>query len=158
MDSPEIALSIEDKRWNEIADLQKLCEQAVATAMANINIRPFAELSLAFIDDAKMQALNKQYRKKDKPTNVLSFPATPIDGFMPLLGDIVLAYETIQAEAQAAHISCEDHLTHLVIHGFYHLQGYDHETPQDAKIMEALEIKTLHHLDISNPYAREILL
>lgn len=151
----EIALSIEDNRWNKIPDLQNLCERAVSAAVKNIDLRPFAELSIAFIDDTHMQNLNKKYRQKDKPTNVLSFPATPIDGFAPLLGDIVLAYDTLETEAETANISLEDHLTHLVMHGFYHLQGYDHQNDQDAKIMEALEIKALSHLDIANPYARE---
>ena len=151
----EIALSIEDVRWNQIPDLQSLCERAVRAAVKNIDVRPFIELSIAFIDDTHMQNLNKKYRQKDKPTNVLSFPATPIDEFAPLLGDIVLAYDTLEAEAEAANISLEDHITHLVVHGFYHLQGYDHQEVQDAEIMEALEIKTLSHLDIANPYAKE---
>lgn len=158
MQAHEIALSIEDNRWNETPNLQCLCENAVTAAINNIEARPFAELSIAFIDDVHMQSLNKQYRQKDTPTNVLSFQASSGDGFSPLLGDIVLAYDTVQSEAKAANISFENHLSHLIIHGFYHLQGYDHQTEQEAKVMEALEIKALSHLDICDPYARESLL
>lgn len=107
------------------------------------------ELSVALSNDKQVQALNRDYRNKDKPTNVLSFPvAEPA----PLLGDIVLALETVQREATEKSISFEDHLTHLVIHGFLHLQGYDHEKDEDAEIMEAVEISALNELAIDNPY------
>ena len=107
------------------------------------------ELSIALIDDAHMQGLNTQYRGKDAPTNVLSFPA---DG--PLLGDIVLSFETIAREAEAKSVSFADHLSHLLIHGFLHLQGYDHQNETDAAEMEALEISALAALGIDNPYEK----
>ena len=105
------------------------------------------ELSVVFTDDEHIQALNFDYRNKDKPTNVLSFPQ---DGL--LLGDIVLALETITREAAEKSISFEHHVTHLIIHGFLHLQGYDHQTETDAAEMEALEIAALAALNIDNPY------
>ena len=107
------------------------------------------ELSLAFINDAEIQTLNCDYRGKDTPTNVLSFPD---NGPAPLLGDIVLAFETIQREAAEKSVSLHHHLSHLIIHGFLHLQGYDHETEAEAIQMEALEIKALAALNIDNPY------
>ena len=105
------------------------------------------ELSIVLTDDAHIHALNRDYRDKDKPTNVLSFPQ---DGAM--LGDIILAWETVQREAEEKHISSADHFTHLIIHGFLHLHGYDHEIDADAMQMEALEIQALSALNIDNPY------
>ena len=89
----------------------------------------------------------RQYRNKDKVTNVLSFPQTGA-----LLGDIILARETVDREARAKNIAFEVHVTHLIIHGWLHLQGYDHETDADAQDMEAIEIAALAKLGIDNPY------
>lgn len=108
------------------------------------------ELSIALVDDSQMAELNARYRGKDGPTNVLSFPASGA-----LLGDIVLSYETLAREAGERHISFGAHMSHLLIHGFLHLQGYDHQTPADAAIMEALEITALSKLGIDNPYEKQ---
>ncbi len=151
----EIAITIEDSRWDVLPNIQTMSARAVAAAMQHIPAKPFAELSLAYIDDARMKNLNKTYRGKNKPTNVLSFTSVGGGAFTPLLGDIVLAFETVNAEAKKFSITLEDHLTHLVIHGFYHLQGYDHQNEKDAYIMEDLEVSALADLGISNPYARE---
>ncbi len=105
------------------------------------------ELSIVLTDDAHIQALNRDYRNKDKPTNVLSFPQ---DGL--LLGDIILALETVQREATDKGVSFGDHAAHLLIHGYLHLLGYDHQNDKDALQMEALEIKALASLNIDNPY------
>ncbi len=107
------------------------------------------EVSLVLTDDASIRALNRNYRSKDKPTNILSFPTIEAPG---LLGDIILARETIIAEAQRADKRLPDHLTHLIIHGLLHLLGYDHIQAQEADIMEAIEIKALAKLGIANPY------
>ena len=118
-------------------------------------------VSLLFADDAEVHALNRKWRSKDKPTNVLSFPmleredllALASDGPAELLGDIALALETCQREAANKGVSLEAHATHLLIHGLLHLAGYDHETsPEDARAMEQLEIKALALMGIADPY------
>jgi len=108
-----------------------------------------AELSLALADDATVQGLNRDYRAKDKPTNVLSFPAA----HGPLLGDVIVAHETLMREAVEEGIPAADHLAHLTIHGLLHLLGYDHETEADALRMEALETSILAGLGIADPHA-----
>lgn len=147
-----IDIVIGDERWPELPDLQTLAECAVSAAMEHIEARDFVELSLAFLDDEQVQNLNREYRDKDKPTNVLSFPGSMGDGFSPLLGDIVMAYETVVREADGRGISLMNHMTHLLVHGFLHLNGYDHETMHEAETMEALEILALADLGIRNPY------
>ncbi|MEE9272788.1 MAG: rRNA maturation RNase YbeY [Robiginitomaculum sp.] len=155
----EIAIHIGAPAWQKaLHDIDSLCAKAVTVAQSQTLLRPFAEISIALLSDKDVQSLNEKYRNKNKPTNVLSFPGTTMDGFTPLLGDIVLGYTTVSAEAKARRIPLRDHVTHLLIHGFYHLQGYNHESNVEAKIMEALEIKALNALGISNPYAKEILL
>jgi len=142
----EIDISHQTQDW---PDCDLLVHKAVMSVWNVLTVPRAGELSVALSNDKQVQALNRDYRNKDKPTNVLSFPvAEPA----PLLGDIVLALETVQREATEKSISFEDHLTHLVIHGFLHLQGYDHEKDEDAEIMEAVEISALNELAIDNPY------
>ena len=102
-----------------------------------------------------LQSLNDQYRNKNRPTNVLSFPADDeaLPGMPRLLGDVVLAFETIQQEAAAQDKSLAAHFQHLCVHGTLHLLGYDHEDETEAAAMEALEIGILSALGIDNPYA-----
>ena len=109
-------------------------------------------VTIVLANDAEVRALNKQYRKKDKPTNVLSFPDGEMVDGITQLGDVILAYETVAAEASAQGKLLKSHLTHLVIHGILHLLGLDHETEEDADIMEAFEIKILKRMGIANPY------
>ncbi|NNC38211.1 MAG: rRNA maturation RNase YbeY [Acidimicrobiales bacterium] len=160
----EIDIHVEDLRWTEFVDLlDSLVSRAIRASLAYLNAHElahcdFSEVSLAFVSDDKIQKLNAEYRGKDKPTNVLSFPGTEIDGFKPLLGDIVLAYETAVAEALDRSIERDDHIVHLVVHGFLHLMGYDHENNQDADIMESIEIKILEGLGIASPYDKGELL
>ena len=102
------------------------------------------------------KASTREWRGKDKPTNVLSFPAFPLKPGMapkPLLGDIVLAYETVRARLEAEAKPFENHLSHLIAHGLLHLFGYDHETDDEAEVMEALERQILARLAIPDPYA-----
>ena len=142
----DIAVQFED--WAEsLADIEVIATQAVAQTLKALGSPKLGELSIALVGDTDIQTLNREYRHKDKPTNVLSFPQ---DGL--LLGDIVLALETITREATEKSISFEHHVTHLIIHGFLHLQGYDHQTETDSAEMEALEIAALAALNIDNPY------
>ena len=139
-------IAIEDNGWKAF-NLDTICDEAVIAATAVLGFEENAELSIAFVDDARIQELNKQFRDKDKPTNVLSFP---MEGIM--LGDIVLARETIEREAKTQGKMFEHHLTHLIIHGFLHLLGYDHMDDESAVEMEAIEIEALAQLGIDNPY------
>lgn len=139
--------------WNDVkqaADKDWIAAQ-LAPVLTLGDIRR-GELSIALTDDVKMAVLNQTYREKDGPTNVLSFPSLG-----PLLGDIVLSYETIAREAEAKSVSLSNHLSHLLIHGFLHLQGYDHLTDTDAAEMEALEITALAQLGIDNPYEKQTI-
>lgn len=113
-----------------------------------------AELSLVLADDATVRALNARWRDKDAPTNVLAFATDekPVIGKPVLLGDVVLAYETVAREAKAQGKSLADHLRHLVIHGVLHLLGYDHVAAVPAKRMEALETRILASLGVADPY------
>lgn len=108
------------------------------------------EIAFLLTDDARMQALNRDHRGKDAPTNVLSFPAAgPDEAF---LGDIALGLETLEREAGEQGKSLEDHLTHLVVHGVLHLLGYDHMEADEAEAMEGLETRILTGLGVSDPY------
>jgi probable rRNA maturation factor len=133
-----------------------LAETAVAAALAGsgARVRGASELSILLTDDAEQQELNRQWRGKDSSTNVLSFPS--IEPFAPvagLLGDISLARETLEREAAEQGVTLEAHFTHLVVHGFLHILGYDHMTESEALQMEGLETEILAGLGIADPYA-----
>ena len=106
------------------------------------------EIAVRVVAPRESRKLNKQWRGKDKPTNVLSFPGN--NGYA---GDIAIAYGIASKEAKAAAKSLADHATHLVVHGVLHLAGYDHERPKDASVMEPLEVKVLKRLGVADPYA-----
>jgi probable rRNA maturation factor len=118
-----------------------------------------AELAVMLTDDAGIRTLNLNWRGIDKPTNVLSFPALPPTGRAgpddapPMLGDIAIAYETTRREADDEQKPFDHHLSHLAVHGFLHLVGYDHESDAEAEAMETLEAEILAQLGIPNPYA-----
>ena len=145
-----IDIAVQSPLWEAApcADDSEWIEAQLSPLLALTDIR-LGELSVALVDDTQMQALNTKYREKASPTNVLSFPAEGL-----LLGDIVLSYETIAREAAEKSVSFEAHLSHLLIHGFLHLQGYDHLTDLEAAEMEALEIAALATLGIDNPYEK----
>jgi probable rRNA maturation factor len=132
--------------------------KAVGGALADALALPatLATAAVALSSDQHVQALNRAYRGKDKPTNVLSFPAprgTSGGGTPSFLGDIVLAAETVAREAAEQGTPPSHHLQHLVVHGLLHLHGYDHECTEDAEEMEAVEVGVLARLGIPNPYA-----
>ena len=144
----DIAVQCDD--WTKhLPDIEAIAAQSVAQVLTVLDEPQLGELSIALVNDADIQILNREYRHKDKPTNVLSFPDA---GPAPLLGDIVLGLETITREATEKSISVEHHVTHLIIHGFLHLQGYDHQSEATAAEMEAIEIAALAALNIDNPY------
>jgi probable rRNA maturation factor len=161
-----IALTVGAPAWRRLlADPQNVCRRAVAATLAGVPGPPWLahpEVSVLLADDATVRRLNAEYRGKDRATDVLSFPtfdkvleeapehASP--GSLPL-GDIVLALETVQAEAAAAGTPLSDHVSHLVVHGCLHLLGYDHQTADDGARMEGLERGILAQLGIPDPYA-----
>ena len=155
-----VEISIEDDRW-EALDLSTLAGE-VLEAGSRLLALPFpVEVSLLAASDARIAELNGAFRGKEAPTNVLSWPSeelsighgkTPNPPQDPEIGDIALSYETCAQEAQNYDKKMENHVMHLVLHGFLHLLGYDHETDDDAKLMEELEIKALETLGIENPY------
>jgi probable rRNA maturation factor len=147
---------VEDANWDKaLQDHTLLAETAIRAACTQkICAKTSLECNLILANDSYVQKLNREFRGKDKPTNVLSFP-TPQNSLTldeTSIGDIFLALETIQKEALSEEKQFAHHFQHLVIHGFLHLLGYDHENESDAKIMEDLEIKTLATLGIHNPY------
>jgi probable rRNA maturation factor len=156
--SVEIDLLVEGGDWPPEAELEAVTHEAIAAAMAETGAAApeGTELSVVFSDDTHIRELNAQWRGKDKPTNVLSFPAFPPKigaPLPPLLGDIVLAAETVAREAALEGKPVRHHITHLLVHGFLHLLGYDHETSEEAEEMETVERRTLARLAIPDPYA-----
>ncbi len=148
---------VEAGDWPGETALRVIADHAIGAAIAELGIRDAeSEVSLVFTDDAHIRELNAGWRGKDKPTNVLSFPAarmkTPAGG-PRLLGDVVLAFETCQREAAEEAKPIENHVTHLVVHGVLHLLGYDHEDDDEAETMEGRERQILAKLGIPDPYA-----
>ncbi|MCL6705716.1 rRNA maturation RNase YbeY [Pseudomonas sp. R2.Fl] len=159
----DLQIAVEDEGWPDEAALEALSERVLETAARHLAWKegqPFPkqapELSLVFTDDASIREINAQWRDQDKPTNVLSFPAFPLQPGGtpgPMLGDIIMARETLEREATELEKSFEDHLSHLLVHGFLHLFGYDHLNEDEAEIMEGLETRILAELGLSDPYA-----
>jgi probable rRNA maturation factor len=155
---PQIDMAVNAGEWPAVPVLEAIVRRAVAAAISAADLRmpPDAELSLVFTDEAEIRSINAQWRGKDKPTNVLSFPAADIRPGQRgerMLGDIVLAAETVRREADLEGKRFEDHLTHLLVHGFLHLFGYDHIDEKEAVVMEGLETRALATLGIADPHA-----
>ncbi|EAR50896.1 hypothetical protein OG2516_13526 [Oceanicola granulosus HTCC2516] len=155
---------VEEARW-EAVGLAALAEPAVAATLERLGLDPdLYEVTLLGCDDARIAALNGDFRGKPAPTNVLSWPSEErgarIAGETPLppeptdpeLGDIAIAYETCAREASEAGKPLETHATHLIVHGTLHLLGYDHERDGDATLMEGLEVEILGKLGLPDPY------
>ncbi|WP_390888833.1 rRNA maturation RNase YbeY [Devosia neptuniae] len=150
----DIAIIRNDENWPE--DFDPLAERAVLEALkhAKPKIKGAAELSILLTNDEEQHELNQQWRGKDSSTNVLSFPQIePFGPVVGILGDITLARETLEREATEQDTSLSDHFTHLVVHGFLHILGYDHLTDAEALQMESLETQILAALGIDDPYA-----
>ena len=133
-------------------------KKTIETTLRHAGFNVDCEIGIACVDTAESQQLNLQYREKDKPTNVLSFPSDIPEEMLALLdaeplGDLVICIPVVLQEAAEQHKKPLDHFTHLLVHGVLHLLGYDHETSEaDAEEMEALEIAILKKLTIENPY------
>lgn len=148
----EILFSVESGDWPD--QMLPLIERAAQAAWQAAGGESDAELSVALVDDGHIRQLNADFRGQDKPTNVLSFPADDLPGMENvMLGDIVLASETLAREADEQDKALADHLTHLTVHGMLHLLGYDHETHDEAEEMEDLERVILNRLGLADPYA-----
>jgi probable rRNA maturation factor len=155
--------------WDPAHDWEALARRAIAAALAGDGrgtvVEPgtgLVEVAVRLSDDAEVQQLNRDFRGKDKPTNILSFPMLDPDtvdeelgrsGMDILLGDMALAHETCVREAADKAIALDDHVTHLLVHGTLHLLGHDHQDDPTAEAMEALETRILAGLGIANPYA-----
>ena len=141
-----------DPRWRKVRGLSARLTNAATRALRAGKAPRNASLTVLLTSDTQVKALNRDFRGKGKPTNVLSFPAPPTadEGY---LGDVALAYGVTDKEARAGNKRLIDHATHLVIHGVLHLLGFDHVTPRKANLMEPLETKVLAQLGISDPYA-----
>ena len=152
-----IDILVEAGEWPDETELAVIARRAVDGVMAEIGVAPStpSELSVVFTDDAHIRTLNSGWRGKDKPTNVLSFPAFPASAgkaLPPMLGDVVLAAETVAVEARNEDKPLADHMTHLIVHGILHLIGYDHQTDAEADAMEQAERRILAGLAIPDPY------
>lgn len=156
----EVDIRIDADMWRQALPADPggfLAAIARATvAGADLEAVPGSELGVVFSDDETVCELNGQYRGKNTPTNVLSFPVDDGNGGPPgpLIGDIILAHETILRESHDLGLPFTDHLTHLIVHGLLHLFGYDHETDEDAVEMESLETEILAALELADPYMR----
>ncbi|MBI1251982.1 MAG: rRNA maturation RNase YbeY [Alphaproteobacteria bacterium] len=144
-------LTMAEPRWSALGDAEAFALR-VLTAAADIEGTE-GEVSVLLADDAALRALNRDWRGKDRPTNVLSFPSVMArQGF---LGDLALAFETVEAEATAQSKPFSAHAAHLMVHGFLHLLGYEHDLPADADRMERQERLILARLGVADPYLEQ---
>lgn len=140
---------LEHEPWSQIEGLEAFLSEVIQTGLARIEDPREGAAVVLLSDDATVHELNRRFRDKDKPTNVLSFPAPDREGYP---GDVVMAYETCASEAEAAGKSVLHHAAHLALHGVLHLNGFDHQEEDEASEMEALETAVLAELGIKDPY------
>jgi probable rRNA maturation factor len=148
----KIEVLVESKLWKKARAAEPLMRRALTQAAAAMSTRD-AELAIVLTDDSAIRVLNRDWRGVDAPTNVLSFPAGPAGGEPPLLGDIVLAHETVAREADAEGKPFAHHVAHLAVHGFLHLLGHDHQNDGEAEIMERHERDILRRIAVPDPYS-----
>src|SRR5262245_6285977 len=146
-----LEIVVESLLWKAKRNAKAILQQAVAVASKACKAK--GELCIVLTDDTAIRKLNRVWRGLDEPTNVLSFPAGNTAARPRVLGDIVIAYETTAREALTESKPFPHHLSHLAVHGFLHLLGYDHATDDEAEAMEALERAILARLDVPDPYA-----
>jgi probable rRNA maturation factor len=157
--SPTIDVAIEFPDWQSLENPSRIVEEAILAAIAESRavLAADAEISVVLCGDAFIRELNRKWRGRDEPTNVLSFPAGGDLASAPLFGDIVIAFETTSREAIEAGKPLRDHLAHLVVHGFLHLIGHDHAETAEAVAMETLERAILARLRIADPYGAPLI-
>jgi probable rRNA maturation factor len=149
-----IETSVESAGWNAQDGLEALVAESLRSVLEESGdiLVEGVEVSLLFCDDARIQELNRDFRGQNKPTNVLSFPSPDPLETARFIGDIAVAYETVAREAQEQGKTLKQHCRHMIVHGFLHLLGYDHEDETEAEAMEAMEIRILRRLGVDNPY------
>ncbi len=157
----EIDVSIQNPAWENLAHIEKIVVEAATNALHGAILpKPVIgrdlEVSLVLANDELLKVLNNNYRNQDKPTNILTFATLDSPNFIEegtlSLGDVIIAYETVVAEAQKDGKFITDHVRHLIVHGVLHLLGYDHIDDDDATDMETLEIRILETMGVQNPY------
>ena len=148
--TPSIDIQVASPLWNAQPQAEQIVRDAIAAAATFVTAD--GEVSIVLTDDAAIRTLNREWRKIDKATNVLSFPAAQAGTGEKMLGDIVIAYETLAKECANEDKAFLHHLAHLTVHGFLHLVGYDHQTDSDADAMEGLESKIMNRLKMPDPY------
>jgi probable rRNA maturation factor len=150
----DVAVIINDEAWPDTLEARAEAAVLAALKLAKPKVKGAAELSIVLTNDEEQHELNKEWRGKDSSTNVLSFPQIePFGPVVGILGDITLARETLIREAEEQGVSFEAHFTHLVVHGFLHILGYDHLDDDEAVQMESLETAILATLGVEDPYA-----
>jgi probable rRNA maturation factor len=158
--TPKVELIESSHRWRVSPGIGKVIRRAIKAGLlaSGARILDGAEVSVLLADDAEISALNERWRGLARPTNVLSFPAAAPDRIAasPLLGDIAMAFETVEKEAVDEGKTFADHVAHLVVHSFLHLLGFDHQSAGEANRMEALEVSALARLGIADPYASRV--
>lgn len=141
--------------WEALGlDLTGLARTAINAARAEASVSDDRIAAVALVDDAAQATLNARHRGREGATNVLAFPA--LAGDAESLGDVVLALETVTAEAGRLNLPVADHTSHLIIHGFFHLLGYDHQTEDEAAVMEGLEGRAMARLGLHDPYGEPV--
>lgn len=166
-----VDIAVRSKKWQEEKDIEKFVEKTCKTLIPLTDLKKILtkdfelELTVLMVSDLQIKKINSEFRQKNKPTNVLSFPSLDENlvrkiglkkAIGPskylLLGDIIISYETVKKESLAQKKKFRDHITHLILHSILHLIGHDHEDEKMANTMEALEIKILKKISIANPY------
>jgi probable rRNA maturation factor len=149
--APSVDIQIASPKWGAQPSAEQTVREAIAAAATAVEAGD-GEVSIMLTDDETIRTLNRDWRKIDKATNVLSFPAPDTAGAEKMFGDIVIAYETLVRECDEEDRIFPHHLAHLTVHGFLHLIGYDHQTDSEADAMEALESKIMIAMKRPDPY------